>query len=257
MNDEKKKTKHLPTYGFIGALVLIIVPLVIFNLNWTALGANPKWDLLPDITKNYEEFKDYSGLLFALLNCVGAFLSSLLILLFYGEWKQQHNASIETDYKKEILRITRKIKPIENKYYRMLGDFQTYKGNPEFALPIKIDMDESSELVDNVNELLGLLEELYIYTDNIVYKEMKDKYFKHANLYPRILAKVHYISTSDSSDFPDKTKSILEVLDQKFEYEYTHSNGNINNFITRYSHCFCGINKLEIIKHVVKELKLK
>ena len=108
MKEEIKKIKrhvykHLPTYGFIGAVCLIGGAISYFNHLWTALGENPKTDLLPQITKDYEEFKDHATLLIALIAAMGSILSSLIIVLFYDAWKEQHNRTVLAEEAKPIL----------------------------------------------------------------------------------------------------------------------------------------------------------
>jgi len=109
-----KKTNRLALYGFIGAAFLIGLSILVLNHYWTALGVNPKTEALPQITKDYEEFKDYTTLLLALISAAGTLLSSLLIILFYDAWKIQKHY----DFNKEIFDTL--LKNIGETYYEIV-----------------------------------------------------------------------------------------------------------------------------------------
>lgn len=97
--------KNLGKYGFVIAAAFIILAILFFNHNWSALGVNPKTAMLPEITRDYEEFKDYTTLLFYLISAIGSILSSLLLIFLYGGWKQQHNKSVMADEAKKLRNI--------------------------------------------------------------------------------------------------------------------------------------------------------
>lgn len=97
--------KNLSAYGFGGAFLLIAIAVLIFNHLWTGLGENPKTQILPQITKDYEEFKDHATLIIALIAAIGSLLSSLIIILFYGAWKDQHNKIEDAKLAKELYLI--------------------------------------------------------------------------------------------------------------------------------------------------------
>lgn len=109
-----KKAKSLALYGFIGAVFLIGFSILVLNHYWTALGVNPKTEALPQITKDYEEFKDYTTLLLALISAAGTLLSSLLIILFYDAWKIQKHY----DFNKETFDII--LKNVGETYYEIV-----------------------------------------------------------------------------------------------------------------------------------------
>lgn len=95
--------KNLAKYGFIGVVAFIILAILIFNHYWSALGVNPKTTNFPEITKDYKEFKDYTTLIFYLISAIGSLSSSILIILFYDAWKEQHNRTLLSTEAKQLL----------------------------------------------------------------------------------------------------------------------------------------------------------
>lgn len=100
---KSKNHENLPLYGFIGSAFIIILGVIVFNHYWSSLGPNPYTSMLPPITKKYEEFKDYTTLIFALISAIGTILSSVLIILFYGAWKEQHNQTVYGELAKAVI----------------------------------------------------------------------------------------------------------------------------------------------------------
>jgi hypothetical protein len=251
--------KSLPVsvVGLTTFLAILVFLTAIFNWFWTGTGIDPTRTFYAPFTNEFKEFQDYATLYIALLAFGATMFAGLAVFLVFNDWKEQHNTSIETEYKKEILKIARKIRPIENKYQRMFTDYHLYKGNPEFSLPIKIDMDDASALVDNANELLGLLNELYLASNDIKYKDFREKYFKHANLYPKILANINYIMMNDDPLYTNKNEDILKILGTNFHYEHKSDSGIISDHWSKYATCFNAIDNLEIIIYIVNQLKVK
>ena len=115
--------KNLAKYGFIGVAGFIMLAILIFNHYWSALGINPKTTNFPEITKDYEEFKDYTTLLFYLISAVGSILSSVLIILFYGAWKEQHNKSVISEEAKKVWNLLVELSietlDLDHEYYNL------------------------------------------------------------------------------------------------------------------------------------------
>lgn len=157
--------KHLPTYGFIGATLLIMGAVTIFNIYWSALGANPKTALMPQITKDYEEFKDYTTLIIALISAVGSLLSSLLIMLFYGAWKEQHNKIEDAKLAKEVYLILQQEKE-KLIIFKSVVNKTPYIPNASGNIVTTVNAEKiESKISEIINESLLIKSNLIIFSD--------------------------------------------------------------------------------------------
>lgn len=242
------KEHHL-IFGSVFFALLFLGVTLIFNAFWSG-HPFPSW------ATKHRDIQDYATVYISLLAFLGTIYTASLVLYAYDGWKEQHNADIETEYKKEVLRVTRKIRPLEHKYNRMLGNYYTYKGNPEFVFPIKINMEEATELVDNSNDLIGLLNELYLLKNDFIYNDLYKRYYEHVCLYPSVLARINYIITVDDPEIPNKNDAILEILGTQFKYEYVSKSGAIFNHSCKYAHLFSGLDSIMITEKIIEKLKI-
>lgn len=118
----------------------------------------------------------------------------------YVDWKKPHDLNIETEHKKEILKLIRKIMPIEFKYDQLISSHFLYRDQPQRTMPIDINNEELSELTTYINELLGLLEELFFISKDKNIENMKKHYYNYAQLYTYILSRSNYLYKNESKD---------------------------------------------------------
>lgn len=170
------------------------------------------------------------------------------------DWKNPLNFSIENDYKREILKKIRLIRPLEYKYDRLLSNYSLYKGNPGFTIPIDITDRDVEELIDLINELLGLIEEYYLLTEkDESIKDIKDRYYNYAQLYNSILRKSDSLYKNDESGTQDE---LLNFLGTELKFEYKED-GISYTSSTLYAYAFKGINNTKITQFFTSRLKAK
>lgn len=169
MREETKKIKrhvykHLPTYGFIGAVCLIGGSIVYFNHLWTVLGENPKTQLLPQVTKDYEEFKDHATLIIALIAATGSILSSLLIMLFYGAWKEQYNKTEDSKLAKELYLVLQEEKEI---LFQLKVKFSSLPVNSIIYTTLDLSVNEIKDFMISkiINKMLYIKSSLIVFGD--------------------------------------------------------------------------------------------
>ncbi len=174
--------KNLGKYGFLGAGLFIILAILLFNHYWSALGVNPKTTMLPEITKEYEEFKDYTTLLFYLISAVGSILSSLLIILFYGAWKEQHNKTVISDEAKKVWNLLTDLSIqtiyLDHEYYNLqISEYLYFNENKKIINKIdKIKKNTENTMVrfHYFNELSGSKDASILYMEFYgIYKDYK------------------------------------------------------------------------------------
>lgn len=212
--------KYLARYAFFGSLLFIIISICIFNHLWTGLGENIKTSQLPEITKNYEEFKDYATLIIALIAAIGSILSSLLIISFYGAWKDQHNKTIIADEARKTLiifiNISKKSKEIQN-----ILDKSAI--NEYLKIENIVRGDAFKEFLYNIDLVLNDLKyflELTQDDENILYEEFQ-------------------IMCNDYKEFLDKNKNkemtnILEGQEKVLRLKINEKNNELRMYLKKY-----------------------
>ena len=158
--------RHLPAYGFWGAVALILIAVLIFNQLWTGLGENPKTQLLPQITKDYEEFKDHATLIIALIAAIGSILSSLLIILFYDAWKDQHNQGIDSKYYSQALESFKNTSTSVGKFKTLYEEYCAIKGKNQEP-NIKFFQDKFKKIKEETLQNLGIFQSDLIFLQNL------------------------------------------------------------------------------------------
>lgn len=186
--------RNLPAYGFWGAALLIIIAVLIFNQLWTGLGQNPKTQLFPQITKDYEEFKDHATLIIALIAAIGSILSSLLIILFYDAWKDQHNKAIDSKYYSQALDSFKNTSTSIAKLKTLHDEYCTIEENHE--PDIECFQNKFKNIKSETLQNLGLFQNDLIFLQNLNHDD--DTVSKLESIY------TNYISLSKSSFSQEK-----------------------------------------------------
>lgn len=234
MSDKKELAQDLA-----GALVAIFVGCIIFIF----------------IIVNIPGTKEIDGALIANVFTGGVTLFAPIAAYYLlSNWKEQHNANIETDYKKEIIQAMRKIQTVERKYGRLLSNYLLYNGDPRFALPIEVDTEEVKEFLVNINHLLNLMTEYYEFSQDEDIKNKREYYFNYAQYYSTILYKANEILKSESSD-EDKKTEILSLLDTNMEFHYSDDGKDWKGH-TKFGYAIDGLNKTGLTRSIINKLRL-
>lgn len=245
MKEYLKKHHLFFSLGFF--VLLFLAGTLIFNSFWSGKPF-PSW------ATEHNDIKDYATVYISLLSFLGTIYAASLVIYAYDGWKEQHNTQLETDYKKDILRVTRKIAPLENKYSTILSSYQLYQGDETKTLPISIKIEEVYKLVELSNELICMLQELYLISSDIRFKRLKDHYFQYAQDYPTLLSFLHHWIKQE--DAAERKRVILETLEQKIEITYIDINNDDSVDKSINAHLIKGLQQTQIIKFISESLKI-
>jgi len=167
----------------------------------------------------------------------------------YEDWRKPHDLNIETDYKKEILKIIRKITPLEFQYNKLISSHFLYSKHPERIIPIDIRPEDLSSFIDLINELLGLLDELFFISRDKNIENLKKHYYNYAQLYAYILRKSDYIFKNNDSG------ELVEFLRTQLNFEFTDSEGKSWSSSTLYAYAFVGLSQVKLRKYISESMK--
>lgn len=188
----------------------------------------------------------FSGSIFGgMTTLAAAYIASKL----YDDWRNPHNLNIETEHKKDILKIIRKIKPLEYKYDRLLSNHFIYKCAPDRTFPISLNDDELSQLTEYINELLSLLDELHLITKDVKIKNLLDHYYNYAQLYNYILVRSNFLYSQE-----DKSE-LIEFLRTNLKFDFIDIENKNWSSSTLYAYAFKGIENSKIRKYISESLK--
>jgi len=219
--------------------ITFIITLFLFAFTWIIFNFQNSSDAL----------KDTWGIVSSLFGGISTLIAAYIAYTLYVDWRTPHDLNIETEYKKEILRVIRKLSPLEFTYDRLVSNHFLYKSNPEFTIPININNEELEKLGDYINELLGLLDELYIITRDNNIELLKKQYFHYAQLYSFILVRANYL-------YKNKEKAdLLDFLGTELKFNYTNTEGRDCTSYTLYAHAFNGLRHTGIRKYISERLK--
>ncbi|MGQ1242854.1 hypothetical protein ACT4VI_05255 [Acinetobacter baumannii] len=223
------------------AAISFVSLLFVFALTW----------IIFDFNGSSSSLKDSLSIVGSVFGGITTLAAAYVAYYLYDDWKNPHNLSIETEHKKEILKVIRKIIPIENKYYSLISNHFIYSDNPEWTMPIELNQNELSEFNNNINELLGLLDELYFITNDKNIDNLKLHYLNYAQLYNFILSRSEFLYKNG-----DKTQ-LVEFLRTKLKFMYIDVDRKEWTNSTLYAYAFKGLEKTNLRKYISENLKLK
>jgi hypothetical protein len=235
--------KTLKINNLIGNIIAIsfVSLLFVFALTW----------IIFDFNGSSSALKDSWSIVGSIFGGVTTLAAAYIAYSLYDDWIKPHNLSIETEHKKEILKIIRKIIPIEYKYDRLISYHYMYHDQPNRTIPIEIDQQEVNEFLSNINELLGLLNELYFITKDININNITSNFFNYAQLY-------HFILNKSESLYQSQNKTdLINFLGTRLEFDYIDIEGKKWTTHTQYAYAFTGLVKVELRKYISENLKLK
>lgn len=219
--------------------ITFIITLFLFAFTWIIFNFQNSSDAL----------KDTWGIVSSLFSGISTLIAAYIAYTLYVDWRTPHDLNIETEYKKEILRVIRKLSPLEFTYDRLVSNHFLYKSNPEFTIPININNEELEKLGDYINELLGLLDELYIITRDKNIELLKKQYFHYAQLYSFILVRANYLYKNKEKD------ELISFLGTELKFNYTNIEGRDCTSYTLYAHAFNGLSHTRIREYIGERLK--
>ncbi|OEY95963.1 hypothetical protein BJD20_12700 [Acinetobacter proteolyticus] len=215
--------------------------LFIFALTWIIFNFNDSTSALKDTWTTIGSF--FGG--------VATLVAAYIAYSLYDDWRKPHNLSIETEHKKEILKVIRKIIPLEDRYYRLLCNYLLYENQPERTMPIELNQNDLTDLINNINELLGLLDELHFITNDKNIENLKSHYLNYAQLYHYILNKSeHLYKNADKEE-------LFKFLKTKLEFDFVDLNNEKWTTYTLYGYAMQGMHKVHLRKYISENLKLK
>jgi hypothetical protein len=202
-----------------------------------------------DFNGSSESLKDSWSIVSSIFSGITTLAAAYIAYGLYDDWRTPHNVSIETEHKKEILKVIRKILPLEYQYNRLISNHFVYHDNPEMTIPIDLKDEEITELASSINELLGLLEELYFITKDQKINNLKDYYYNYAQLYTYILHQSNYFYKNG-----DKT-TLREFLRTNLRFNYINEDNQECSSFTQYAYAFRGLSNVKLRQYISENLK--
>lgn len=198
------KKNKIPFIGLTAFLLIVLFSTALFNWYWTGTGASGTHDLLPNITNNYEEFKDYTTLYIPLLAFCASMFSGLVVLLVFYDWRDlknfetKHSMLMKADYHRINFEdyfedICLNIIEIHKCYSKNEFFLSNFLLNSDFNINNKDlndfrnlmvrykNLTQEKELLILVNEYIEIANELMHQNRGI----MEDIYFKIADKYKK------------------------------------------------------------------------
>lgn len=198
-----------------------------------------------------DALKDALSMTASFFGGITTLAAAYIAYYLYDDWRKPHNLSIETEHKKEILKIIRKIIPIEHKYDRLISNHFIYRDQSDRTIPIELNQHELNEFVNNINELFGLLNELYFITKDENINNLTSKYFNYAQLY-------HFILSRSESFYKSENKAdLVNFLGTKLEFDFIDIDSKKWTTHTLYAYAFTGLEKVQLRKYISENLKLQ
>lgn len=225
---------NISAISFVSLLFVFVLTWIIFDFNGSSSSLKDTWSIVSSI---------FSG--------ITTLAAAYVAYYLYDDWSKPHNLSIETEHKKDILKIIRKIIPLEHKYDRLISYHYMYRDQPDRTIPIELNQNEINEFSNNINELLGLLHELYFITKDENINNFTLKYFNYAQLYNFILHKSESLYKSGDN------AELVKFLGTKLEFDYIDIEGKKWTTYTQYAYAFTGLEKVGLRKYISENLKLK
>lgn len=228
----KKLISNILAISFISLIFIFVLTWIIF-----------------DFEKSPNSLKDTWAIVSSIFGGVSTLVAAYIACYLYVDWRNPHNSNIETEHKKEILKIARKIAPLEQKYNNLISNHFIYHDQPNRTIPIEINQEELKEFISNINELLSLMEELVFISGDQKIKFLNNHYLHYAQLYPYILNKSEeFFKTGDLA-------GLVEFLRSRLEFEYTDINGKKWDSYTLYAYVFKGLQQSKLQQYLSENLK--
>lgn len=235
------KLKNNINQEWIAKLFATVFVALIFLLAFT-------W-IIFDFQKSSNSLKDSWAIVGSLFGGFATLTAAYMAYSLYVDWRTPHDLNIETQYKKEILNVIRKLSPLEFTYDRLVSNHFLYKSDPQFTIPIEINNEELNNLSGHINELLGLLDELYIITRDNNIELLKKQYFNYAQLYSFVLVRANYLYKNE-----EKTE-LIEFLGTELKFDYINTEGQNCRSHTFYAHVFTGLRHTKLRNYISERLK--
>lgn len=218
--------------------LMFLALLFIFAFTWIVF----------DFQKSSSSIKDSLTIVASVFGGFSTLIAAYIAYSLYDDWKKPHNLNIESEHKKEVLRVIRKITPLEYKYDRLISNHFIYHDQSDRTTPIDITNDDLSELTSYINELLGLLDELFFITHDKNITDLKNHYYNYAQLYPYILSRSNFLFKEN------KKTELLNFLGEKLVFDFIKNGEEHNNF-TSYAYAFRGLDQVGLRKYISENLK--
>lgn len=232
MKLEKNLISNVMALSFLSLLFIFSFTWVVFDFNESSNAIKDSWSIVGSV---------FGG--------ISTLAAAYIAYSLYDDWRKPHNLSIETEHKKEILKVIRKILPLEYQYNRLISDHFIYHDQPNRTMPINITNNNLSELSSYINELLSLLDELFFITQDKNITNLKNHYYNYAQLYTYILARSNYLFENN------KKSELVEFLRTRLEFDFIREGKNYSNF-TLYAYAFSGLDNVGLRKYISENLKL-
>lgn len=229
--------------NFVGNIAAISFVSLLFFFSFT-------W-IIFDFNDSSSSLKDTWSIVGSVFGGITTLAAAYTAYYLYDDWIKPHNLSIETEHKKDILKIIRKIMPLEQKYYGLISNHILYPDQPDRTIPIELNQSELTDFINNINELFGLLNELYFITKDENITNFTNQYFSYAQLYGFVLNKSEYLYKSGNKE------DLLKFLSSKLEFDYIDLDGKKWTTHTFYGYAFQGLEKVKLRKYISENLKLK
>lgn len=103
--------KGLPVsvVGVTAFLAIIGILTIIFNWYWSGLGEDPNRHFILSLTKDGDEFIQYTTLYIYLITFGATLFAGLAVFLVFNDWKDQHNANVYSNFGIEALNKLKKL----------------------------------------------------------------------------------------------------------------------------------------------------
>lgn len=228
----KNSISNVLSISFVALLFLFAFTWIIFDFNGSSSSLKDTWSIVTSI---------FGG--------VTTLIAAYIAYSLYDDWRKPQNFNIEADHKREILRFIRKIIPLEKKYNRLIMNHFIYSNDPDRTIAIDINDVELNTFINNINELLGLMDELYYMTKDPNIKNLNDHYLNYAQLYTYIL--IH----SESLYKENEKQKLKEFLGTNLKFDFIDINGEQWSSSTLYAYAFKGMQQVKMRQYFSENIK--
>lgn len=138
--------KGLPVsaVGVAAFLAIIGFLTIIFNWYWSGLGEDPSRDFILPLTTEKTEFIEYTTLYIYLLSFGATMFAGLAVFLVFNDWKDQHNASVYSNFGIEALNKLKKLTYSLASFHDLAINLSRVES---FSFP---NIDKKKEAINNI-----------------------------------------------------------------------------------------------------------